>query len=152
MISICLGYVRIAEIRDSTDWHSARARLRDDIYRTYPSFNGPDLAMRHKADELANLAKAPAGGLLVTSGQWASMDCLRYAQEGKRGLTAGDLACVHMHSNGSSDYTIDVKCKITAIDGIGHRATVRVTGDSIQFTRGEKITIPSTFLRPRNGK
>jgi hypothetical protein len=152
-ISVCIGYVRIAE---AGTWREAMTLLRADIGNWYPQMllTSQDRAAL-MAEELAALEHEPdAWGLLVTSGSWAWADSQRFARAGEHGLDTGDLAIVHDFSNGSQyERTIDVLCKITAIFPATHMVTVRITQhDSAQFGRGELVTLPLTFLRPRPRK
>lgn len=146
MISICIGAVRM---RTAENWTAARDMLRRDINDFYPRFGNPH-AQRMKDAELAQLNKALDGGWLVTSGIGASFNALRYAREGEHGLIPGQLAIIRDYSNGSRyAWTVDVKCKLTAVNPDTHKATVTITGNSVQFTRWESITVPSSFLRFR---
>jgi len=144
-VSILIGYVRIAV---AETWADACRILREDIKRTYPQFMN-EHAQRHYEYELGQLSLAPDHGMLMTSGSWAWPGTTRVAIEGETGIAAGHLATVREYSNGSYGYTVDVKCKVLSIDGSSHRATVRITGDSLQFTRRQVITMPGSFLRPR---
>ena len=144
-VSILIGHVRIAT---AGTWADACRILKEDIERTYPLFMN-EHAKRHYEHELSQLSCGPDHGMLMTSGSWAWADTTRLAIEGEHGITAGQLATVRDYSNRSCDYTVDVKCKVLSVDGASHKATVRITGDSLQFTRGQVITMPASFLRPR---
>jgi hypothetical protein len=146
-ISICLGYVRIA---DAETWAQAQEFLRREICDSYPVYPAPGIA-EWKERELSAAAAGPdPRGMLVTSRTGTGMAELRWAREGEHGLTAGDLAVIHDFRHRNRDiWTIDVKCRITAVTGRTHRADVQVTGESQQFTRHERITLPVTFLWPR---
>jgi hypothetical protein len=150
-VSICIGYVRVAS---AATWREAMAALRADITgsRSRMTLIRNPLAEQRDMEELAAVDRGPdEGGYLVTSGSWAWMDTQRWARAGEHGLTGGSLALVHDYSNGNRyEWTIDVLCKIIAVDGPAHKATVRITQhDSAQFTRGDVVTLPASFLRPR---
>ena len=148
MISICIGAVRVATAQG---WDDAREILRKDIEEVYPRFSlieGP--SARAKAAELRRLEAEPDGGWLVTSGPAASFNTMRWAREGEHGLTAGKLAIIRDYSNGNRyAWTVNVKCKIKAVDHKARKATVQITGNSVQFERHDLVTLPFTFLAYR---
>jgi hypothetical protein len=70
------------------------------------------------------------------------------AQEGDHGLQAGNLAIAHdAHEPGAYSWTVDVKCKILAVTG--RKVRVRITGNSVQFERGQETTVNVDQIRPR---
>jgi hypothetical protein len=145
-ISIVLGNIRIGT---ADSWTEARQLLREDIEGSYPMFGG-DLARQHYAYERDMLTTEPVNGLLMTSGTWAWASTMRYAQEGMHGLSAGSLADIRDYNHGSLGWwTVSVKCKIISVTG--HSVTARITGESVQFRRGQTVTIPSTYFARRGG-
>jgi hypothetical protein len=153
LISVCFGCVRIGH---ASTWDEARAMLRRDINNSYPMFPN-DVAGRHRQYELDRLADGPSpmadgsGLMLVTSGSWAWSDTQRYAADGHHGLTTGDTCTIHECTNAGGyrvhNYTPDVQAVIVSVNGTGHRVTVRITGESVQFDRDE-VTVPTTFIHP----
>ena len=139
MISIVYGSVRVAE---AGTWPEARGRLREQINAMYDYWPQTEGAQKARESELARVTLPPLAEVMTISRYL-------YAAEGGGGLTAGDLAYVHDFPNGSLGYgwTINVKCKILSIGPV--HATVRITGDSIQFMRGETRSVPLSCLRRR---
>lgn len=148
-ISVCFGSVRVAT---AANWTDARELLAAHISAVYAQFARTDRADRAREDELARAALAPVdGGFLVTSAPGAWSGSTRYAVEGVRGLSAGDLAYVRDYPNRHlSAWTINVKCKILSVGPA--ECIVRITGESLQFTRNEVRSIPIGYLCRRNGK
>ncbi len=153
-VSVCIGAVRVAQL---PGWDDAIAWLRADITRQYRP-NGPmsspgHIALAREAAELREVDAGPQNyhgrGTLTTNSPWAWGGSLRYAVDGEHGLAAGDLAILRDVTNGRSSWTIDVKCRITHVDAESHRVTVRVTGDSAQFARGEITTVYAASIRRR---
>jgi hypothetical protein len=146
MISLMYGHVRVAA---ADNWSDARVILREQISLFYGSMYRTEASMREEAAELARCDSEPLTGILITSGDHAWADTRRMAIEGHYGIGTGDLAFVHEYTNGHmSCWTIDVKCKVLTISPT--HVTVRITGESCQFRRGQVVTIRLSYLRKRS--
>jgi hypothetical protein len=153
-ISLTYGAVRVGTV---TTWDEACANLRKQISGTYRP-NGAmswlnATAIAREAHELAQV-DAPVNGMICTAGSWTWGDSIRAAQEGERGLTAGDLAILHDYPNGHYGWwSVNVLVKILSVGTYGGRptVTVRITDRSAsQFDAGQVITVSATAIRRRN--
>lgn len=148
-ISIVYGYVQMGR---ALHWQMAREELVKSVYAMFgrPTTGIGSVAIartRHlERARTAPVEEYPAGQhwiWLADAGH--TVWC---AQEGDHGLTAGDLAIAHDCTNGARyAWTIDVKCRIVAVDG--RRARIKITGESVQFTRGQETTVGIEMLKPR---
>ena len=95
------------------------------------------------------------GTTMVSAGNWADTRVSVYNFE-PFGARPGDLVYIHDHCGDREDwqdYTIDVKAKLVGLvqdwtNGILKAACI-VTGDSIQFAKGERVVVPAYRIRPR---
>jgi hypothetical protein len=152
-ISITVGCVRVNTIYT---WSGASAYLRRMITDAYMP-NGRmtflplrDDLQRSMDQELAQVSAGPQNGLIVATAP-GRFGPVRAAQAGEVGLTAGDLCHVRDYPNGHlGGWTINVKCKIIAVNPDSHMVTVRVTDQSaIQFRPGQIVTVHPDVIRRR---
>jgi hypothetical protein len=152
-ISITVGCVRVDTVYS---WSGAICALRTMIRDAYMP-NGrmtflplrPEL-QRSMDQELAQVAAGPQDGLIVATapGRWGPV---RAAHAGEVGLAAGDLCHIRDYPNGHlGGWTINVKCKIIAVNPSSGMVTVRVTDQSaIQFRSGAVVTVHPDVIRRR---
>jgi|SRR5690606_40954428 len=94
----------------------------------------------------------------VTSGIWVDSSIYLYTHE-PFGVKPGDLAYIRRYRGDLEvweDYTVDVKVRVVGwvqdpIRGLLKAACV-VTGESIQYARGDRVTVPVNYIRPRTGR
>jgi hypothetical protein len=148
-VSILYGYCRVAT---AANWADARELLRahlDTVHAHYARTERSDHFYEMECGRIA--LNRIEDGFLFTSPRGTFFDVTRYAREGRHGIVPGDLAIIQDCPNGHYGWwTIAVKCKVISIGPL--EATVKITGDSSQFTRGETRSIPLSFLRPRAKK
>jgi hypothetical protein len=65
-------------------------------------------------------------------------------------LEPGDPAVVEDYANGSSLWSVEVKCKVIEFGEMHSR--VKITGESFQFVKGAEYTVPSQRLYRRKVK
>lgn len=150
-ISIIHGYVQVGR---ALNWPAAREALARSVYDVFgPRVTGIGRVGAAAAARrlLRRAASAPVEETSAGSrwiwiadpghGVWC-------AQEGDHGLQAGSLAIVHdAHEPGAYEWTVDVKCRITEVDG--RHALVKITGNSVQFERGQLVRVGTDQVRPR---
>lgn len=91
----------------------------------------------------------------VTAGIWTDSSIYLYTHE-PFGVKPGDLAYIRRYRGDLEfweDYTVDVKVRVDGwvqdqTKGI-LKAACTVTGESIQFARGDRVTVPVNYIRPR---
>lgn len=148
-ISVIYGHVQVGR---ALNWPAAREALSESIYAMFgPRVTGigsvADARERHLARAAsAPVEETPAGSRWIwIADPGRTVWC---AQEGDHGLQAGDLAIVHdAHEPGAHEWTVDVKCRITEVDG--RRALVRITGKCVQFDVGQGLWVNVDQIRPR---
>ena len=92
---------------------------------------------------------------MISVGNWADTLISVYNSE-PFGVRPGDLVYIHDHCGDQEDwqdYTIDVKAKLIGLvqdwtNGILKAACI-VTGESIQFAKGQRVVVPAYRIRPR---
>lgn len=148
-ISIIYGYVQVGR---ALNWPAARDELRKSVHDMFgPRVTGIGSVADARERHLARAASAPVEEM-STGSRWIWIGdpgrTVWCAQEGDHGLSAGDLAIVHdAHEPGAWSWTVNVKCQITGITG--RRARIKITGNSVQFTRGQETTVGIDLIRPR---
>lgn len=130
-------------------------------YRNDSQHNGVDigagLLVTEKAYEAIRKWKSRDGKntVMVSAGNWSDTAIYIYKSE-PFGAKPGDLVYIHGHRGGRESwmpYTVDVKARIVdwVLDlnkGVLKAACV-ITGDSVQFARGDRVTVPINYIRPR---
>lgn len=149
-ISIIYGHVQVGR---AINWRDARKQLAESVYAFFgPCVTGIGSVAEARARHLERAATAPVertdrfAWIWIGDPHRGGVWC---AQEGDHGLRAGDLAIAHdAHEPGEYAWTVDVKCKILSVSG--RHATIEITtGEAVQFSRGEVVTVGVDVLRPR---
>lgn len=117
---------------------------------------GADNPVTEKAAEVVRKWESrDKDATMVSAGNWADTQISVYNFE-PFGARPGDLVYIYDHcgdQEGWQDYTVNVKAKLIGLvqdwtNGILKAACI-VTGESIQFAKGERVVVPAYRIRPR---